>query len=50
VDVWASFDGGALLTGTRGYPDNFKFFGNITFAKDHQHYLIKNFRIRDITK
>ena len=34
VDVWASFDGGALLTGARGYPDNVKFFGNETHANE----------------
>ena len=28
VDVWASFDGGALLKGANGSPDNIKFFGN----------------------
>ena len=34
VNVWASFDGGALLTGARGSPDNVLFFGNETYAKD----------------
>lgn len=28
VDIWASFDGGALLKGANGSPDDIKFFGN----------------------
>ena len=28
VDVWASFDGGALLWGPRGNPDNIRYLGN----------------------
>ena len=34
VSVWASFDGGAMLTGARGYPDNVLFYGNETPAKE----------------
>jgi hypothetical protein len=34
ANVWASFDGGALLTGARGYPDNIQFFGNMIHANE----------------
>jgi hypothetical protein len=30
VNVWASFDGGALLTGIKGKPDSIQFMGNFT--------------------
>jgi hypothetical protein len=34
ANVWASFDGGALLNGARGYPDNIQFFGNMIQANE----------------
>lgn len=30
VNVWASFDGGAMVSGARGTPDDVNFMGNIT--------------------
>lgn len=29
VDSWASFDGGAMLTGAHGYPDDIVYFGKV---------------------
>lgn len=30
VDFWASFDGGAMVSGAHGYPDDIYYFGNKT--------------------
>jgi len=32
VNIWASFDGGALLNGAKGSPDNINFFGTEIFG------------------